>query len=428
MAGVGTHVRRGKPVTRARCLAVAQAGGPTAVINASLAGFAVEAHRHGEVFGVLGGPVGLVRGHLVPIDEAGLRSVRASAMRPGAALGAGRLALSAQLLDDAASHLAEHEIDGIAVIGGNGTMRLCEGLLAASKRAGTDLRVVGIPKTVDNDLVGTDHSPGFPSAALCLISLVADLDTDHRSMTSIEPVRIVETLGRSVGWLALATFLARRTEGDGPHLVLLPERSFTEQELLGLVDDAVRIHGRSLVVIAEGAVAELGGSTFEEETFDRPLQSAVGARLGAVIKDKLGIRSRVEVPGLIQRSCSLAVSPVDRQEAWAVGEHGARLLVSGCSGLMVSIASRPGRAPAGAAGATGDGATGDGATGDGATGDGAPGDRDLADLISTVALGEVAGRVRRVPAEWAASATDAPAGLDDWLSPLLGPRLDLVDG
>ena len=359
------------------------------MINSSLAGFVAEVLRHGEVFGIQGGPVGLAGGHLVPIDADGLRAVQLSSTRPGAALGAGRLAFSAGMLDDAARHLAERSIEGIAIIGGNGTMRLCEGLVAAAGRVGTGLRVVGIPKTVDNDLLGTDHSPGFPSAARCLISLVGDLDIDHRSMTSIEPVRIVETLGRNVGWLALSSFLARRDIGDGPHVVLLPERCFTEQELLDLVDDAVRVFGRALVVIAEGAAGDLSGWTFEKDVFDHPLQSAVGARLGAIIERKLGVRSRVEVPGLIQRSCSWAVSPVDREEAWAVGVHGAHLLAMGRSGVMVSIERR-------SANASGD-------------------------LITTVALEDVAGRTRSVPPDWAVSATDAPDGLHDWLSPLLGP-------
>lgn len=378
-------------MTESKRFAIAMTGGPTAVVNSSLAGFATRALRHGELFGVLNGPLGLVEASFMRIDKSNIDLIIRSSSSPGAYLGAGRLHMSQDKLEGILEGLARNSINRLALIGGNGTMSLCRRLAELVDEQQSDIKIVGIPKTVDNDLDGTDHSPGFPSAARCLVTLVRDLDMDHEAMTSIEPVRIIETLGRNVGWLAASTFLARRGGNSGPHVVLLPERNFDETEFLKMIEDSVKKHGRALVVTAEGAAGELTGSIFETEVYDRPIQGGVGGKLSKLLYDALGLRSRVEVPGLIQRSCSSSVSRQDKAEAWAVGEWGARVLSDNESGVMVSIGT-------GAPNYTVDG-------------------RKI--HIGTVALSEASGRNRRVPAKWSQSATEIPEGLATWLMPLM---------
>jgi len=380
--------------SRRRRLAVVQSGGPTAVVNASLLGF-VEAARPAEVIGILGGPAGLFRHrfrHVRPVGERSngdeiLRIDPQSARRPGALLGAGRHPFSKEDFDTAADALLELGINGIALIGGNGTMYLADQLQKRFETAESRIAVAGVPKTVDNDLLGTDHSPGFPSGARFLLQAVRDLDFDHQAMLSIEQVRIVEVLGRRTGWLAVASTLARRS-ADGPHLVYVPEAPFDEVAFLKEVEATVLDRGRAFVVVSEGLSRDHEPGRFASMVYDRPMAGGVAHVLAESVRSNLGYGVRAEVLGVVQRCASWAVSRRDRLEARELGAEAARLLLEGVGGKMVGLAEGP------SAGCS---------------------------STVTVDLGEVAGKTRPVPAKWLPGvAGQIDPSFADWLRPLLG--------
>lgn len=378
-----------------------QAGGPTAVVNASLLGF-VEAASPSQVLGVMGGPSGLLHRGFRPLSAAGVGTAAEkslhidprSARRPGALLGAGRYPFSDSELDTAGESLREEGIDGIALIGGNGTMFLADQLHRRALASGSGLAVVGVPKTVDNDLLGTDHAPGFPSAARFLVEATRDLALDHLSMSSIEQVRIVETLGRASGWLAVATVLARRATGGAPHLVYVPERPFDEKEFLDRVQRTVCERGQAFVVVAEGVAGPRGPGLFDRVVYDKPMTGGVAQSLAESVRTNFGYGVRAEVLGLVQRCASWAVTRADRREARDLGAEAARLLRRQMSGVMVALPDRR--------------------------------SAESASMV-TAPLELVAGKTRSVPDRWIPDgATEVDAGLVDWLGPLVGiaPRGD----
>lgn len=390
-------------------LAIATLGGPTAVLNATVEGFMLEARHYGQAVGVRDGPMGLAAGQFCELE--GNSGFIADVKRPGSWLAAGRHLLSDDEIDGGLQRLAAQGVSGLAVVGGNGTMAYCQRLLSRAESIGIPVRVVGVPKTIDNDLCGTDHSPGFASAATFVVEMVTDLAFDHRAMRSIEQVRIIETLGRNSGWLALSSLLARRSTGSEPHLVYLPERPFDEGQFLDQVNQQVSTNGQALVVVAEGAAANLVDDRFERVAFDRPIEGGVARVLADRLRDALGLTVRAEVPGLIQRCSSRHVSVRDRREAAAVGGEAARLLASGHTGVMVTLGrhTEAGLPSSAAAEGFGSGSR--------------PNARSDGDL-GKVRLSDVAGRTRRVPPEWvpASAAADSPAFVA-WLAELLSSEM-----
>ncbi len=318
-------------------MALVQAGAPSPVLNASLGGFLAQAAVEGEaeVIGVRHGANGLAAGDL-QVLRSHRQDLHELVRAPGAVLGAGRRTPIAEDLDVSVRHLHRAGVEGIAVAGGNGSMALAGALLAAAARQGTDLRVVGIPKTVDNDLLGTDRSPGYLTAGTYALEAVRSLGADLRAMAPLEQVRLVEVLGRGVGWVALAVALGRDSGGDGPDLLYTPEAPLTVSEYLVAVEDVVRRQGHALVVVAEGGVPQLSGDEFAVGRGGRLLRNGVVHEIADRTR-AAGFHTRAEVLGMVQRSASWMSPPRDREDAWQVGVHAAHLLRSGVSGVMVSL-------------------------------------------------------------------------------------------
>jgi len=406
-SGIESDVQRIKSLNGFR-IAIATLGGPTAVLNATVQGFVDGAGDSGDVAGVCGGPEGLAAGQLCDLGSGGGFGV-IEAGRPGSWLGAGRHLLTDEAIDNGLRRLAAQGVRGLAVVGGNGTMACCQRLTQWAERNGLPIGVVGVPKTIDNDLCGMDHSPGFLSAATFVIETVADLSFDHRAMRSIEQVRIVETLGRNSGWLALASLLARRATGAEPHLVYIPERPFDESAFLEDVQRQVATTGRALVVVAEGAAGNLVGDRFEKTSFERPIEGGVARVLADRVRDALALTVRAEIPGLVQRCSTRHVSPRDRVEAFAVGQEAARLLALGKTGVMVTLGLE------GLRGATDDTVIAESSV----VSLGA----DVGNVsLGRVALAAVAGGTRRIPPEWVpTSAAGDSKGFETWLQELLSP-------
>ncbi|HVX47003.1 MAG TPA: 6-phosphofructokinase [Mycobacteriales bacterium] len=342
-------------------LAVVQCGGPTAVLNASLAGVLAEAG--GNVLGVRGGPAGLAKSRLERIDPpADLDRL------PGAYLGAGRFEWDEPALEAAARGLLHAGVRGLILIGGNGTMSLARRLAQIAP----GLAVIGVPKTVDNDLCGIDHAPGYPSGAAFLRRVIPALAHDQLAMRSIEPVRIVETLGRDTGWLAAAAGTAAGPEA-APHLVFLPEHAASADSAVGLIDSVLSRRGWAFVVLAEGALEELSDGRFRRVEHGRPLFGGTARRLARLVTGKLGVAARGEVLGMAQRSAFALAS--DREDAVRYGRDAVRLLGVGARSVMA-------------------------------------GDRGAIDLQ------QVAGRTRGVPPEWVGTPEAGSPEFAAWLSEL----------
>jgi len=338
-----TAARIGAQMTP-RNLLVVQGGGPTQVLNATLAAIVGEAQAHGQFSRIFGARLGL-KGFAdgAAIDLGSLSPAVLDLLRapPGAALGSSRAKPSADDLERFLARLRRHHIHDILFAGGNGTMLGAEAVSRHCLQSSYDVRVLGIPKTVDNDIAVTDRCPGYASAARYIAQSTRDLGQDVRSLP--QPVSILETMGRSVGWLAAATAAGKRDEQDAPHLVYIPERPFHMDEFLASLDRIVSLQGWAIVAVAEGIRNRDGSFVYQvadpaqADPLQRPLTGGVAQFLADTVARRLGMRCRSEKPGLLGRSSMLHVSPQDLKDADLVGRAAVRGLLAGETGKMVSL-------------------------------------------------------------------------------------------
>jgi 6-phosphofructokinase len=321
---------------------VVQCGGPTAVFNAQLAGVlrACRAARAFEsLLGARYGLRGLESGDFVELEGCDDRRLESQA---GAFLGSGRDSLADEALDAALAQLELRGASTLFLIGGNGSMKAARAL----SRRGAALRVIAIPKTIDNDIAETDVSPGYGSAARFLAASVRDAGLDLCSMRGFDDVAVVETMGRSAGWLAAATALARHDAAAPPHLVLVPEVPLDDERFLAAVR---RQHERDricIVACAEG-VRGTDGAFVAERThpldIDPSGQKLLGIMggpapaLARLVRDHLGLRCRQMRPDVIQRSSTSLASEVDLRLALPVGTDAVQAALDGCSGVMIAL-------------------------------------------------------------------------------------------
>jgi len=314
---------------------VGQFGGPTAVLNASLFGAWETLHAAGaEAVGVRGGARGLQAG-----DWPLLRGAPPDWLltTPGAALGAGRQAVSPAEVGEVVLRLRGAGVGACLLMGGNGTMGLARALADAG------LPAAGVPKTIDNDLAGTDHAPGYPSAAAFVAAATADLAADLRAMAGFEDVRLIEVMGRRAGWLAGAAVLARRHPEDMPQRILLPEVPVDPDALAADVAALHRRDGSVLIVVAEGVCGRDGtplGLQALDATGDTQVLGAAGGRLAAELRRRLPLTVRAESLGFLPRCLGSAAVGRDRAEARELGSRAAEALLAGRSGVMAAIAPR----------------------------------------------------------------------------------------
>jgi 6-phosphofructokinase 1 len=325
-------------------IAVGQFGGPTPVLNASLHG-ALEAiaAADGEALGIRGGARGLEAGDFLPLPGPPPGWLLQA---PGAALGAGRHRLDGDGLRRALARLRAAGADGVLLCGGNGTMGLAAALEAEA--GGTPL-VGGIPKTIDNDLRGTDHAPGYPSAATFVASAFHDLGTDLRGMAGFEDVRLVEVMGRDAGWLTAAAALGRAGPGDAPQIVLLPELPVDPEALAARVAEQHARDGSVLVAVAEGVRGPDGrplGAGALDPAGARPVLGGAARHLADGLRRRLGLGVRAESLGFLPRCLRAAATGRDRSEEEGVGRAAAAAVLAGRGGVMVSIPPRPEGGPA----------------------------------------------------------------------------------
>jgi 6-phosphofructokinase len=337
-------------MSRANGLLVGQSGGPTAVINASLAGILRECSRHGEIGAVLGmqrGVEGLLARQFLDLSGQTDSNLRRLESTPSSALGSCRRKLQDSELPAALDLLEEFGIRYLLYIGGNDSADTSHRVAVAAERAGYPLTVVGVPKTVDNDLVGMDHTPGYPSIARFVATATQDAGMDAEATAGVDQVRILEVMGRHSGWVAAASAIAKRRSGQAPHLIYVPERPFSGERFLGDVETIYRRFGFVVAVVTETVRDQAGrfwAQAPEADAFGHPRLVGAADRLCQLVRQNLGLRARFDKPGTLQRSSSLCASPVDRAEAQAVGEAAVQAAVGGHTDKMVTIqrlADRP---------------------------------------------------------------------------------------
>ncbi len=322
---------------------IVQGGGPTAVLNASLAGAISESLAHGNnrIFGAHFGMDGLAKDNIIDLSGMTVRELELLRNTPGAALGSSRFKPTENDLHRVVEHLRRHDIQQMIFMGGNGTMHGADRVSTFCREAGFEIQIVGIPKTVDNDIASTDRCPGYASAARFIAQSTRDLGLDLRSLP--QPVTILETMGRSVGWLAAASTLAAVDADDAPHLVYIPEIAFHQERFLADLDKVVARHGWAVVVVSEGIRDADGDPVYQVrdasqlDPLKRPMTGGVGQFLAGVVSENLKIRCRSEKPGLLGRASRALVSAQDQKDAELVGRAAIAALAAGETEKMVAL-------------------------------------------------------------------------------------------
>jgi 6-phosphofructokinase 1 len=319
---------------------VAQGGGPTAVINQSMVGVTLEARRFRNVtriYGALHGVRGIVNEDFLDLTQETSHNLELVAATPSSALGSTRdkpdMAYCQRIFDV----LRAHEIEHFFYIGGNDSADTVRIVSQEARAAGYPLRCIHIPKTIDNDLVGNDHTPGFPSAARFVAQAFAGANLDNAALPG---VYVGVVMGRHAGFLTAASALGKKFPDDGPHLIYLPERVFELERFLADVKAAYARHGRCVIAVSEGVhdaagepIVTLLAKEIEKDAHGNVQLSGTGALADLLceeIKARLGIkRVRGDTFGYLQRSFIGCVSDVDQREAREVGEKAVQFAMWG---------------------------------------------------------------------------------------------------
>ena len=334
-------------------LLVAQSGGPTAVINASLAGVIQEAGKHEcieEIYGGLNGILGILNEDLIDLNEERARTIEGLKYTPAAALGTCRYKVdfkkrpeqAAKDMDRVFEILQAHNIRYFFYIGGNDSQDTAEKIHARALERTYDLRVIGVPKTIDNDLPHTDHCPGYGSVIKYNGATVMEIATDIRSMATDDGACcVIEVMGRATGWIAAGAVLAKRAPTDAPHVVLLPEIPLDEDAFLARVKETVAALKYCIVVVGEGlknkAGEEIAADKSRLDAFGHPVLSGAAEHLADLVNQRLKLKSRSVKLGYAQRAAAHYASATDVLEAAACGETAVRAAMEGKSGYMVKI-------------------------------------------------------------------------------------------
>lgn len=324
-------------------LLIVHGGGPTAVINASLYGViqqALDCDQVDKIYGAIGGSEAILKENFLDLGTTSQEKLELLLKTPGTAIGSSRYALEQEDYDSMVGIFKKNNIKYVLLNGGNGTMDTCGKIKNACEKE--DIYVVGIPKTIDNDISIIDHAPGYGSAARYIATTTAEIGVDVKSLPI--HVSVVEAMGRNAGWITAASALARKDKKDAPHLIYLPERPFDEKEFLEDVKKLYDELGGVVVVVSEG-LKNKDGESIVPPIFksDRAVYYGdVSSHLATLIIKELGIKARSEKPGLSGRTSIALQSKVDREEAVLVGREAVKAAVNGHTGVMVGIQRVPG--------------------------------------------------------------------------------------
>lgn len=380
---------------------IGQSGGPTSVINASLAGFArtlKAKSRFDRILGMRFGIEGFLEERIIDLGREKESVWDEISRAPSSALGSCRHRLRNEDLPRIHALLEKFDIRGMALIGGNDTMGTLATLSEYLRSVSYEFTAIGIPKTVDNDLYGTDHTPGYPSAARYVALSVQQAGRLGYDMRRVDTFTVHQTVGRDAGWLAAAAAAARFQPGDPPHLIYVPERPLDREEVIADVNACVEREGWCYIVCGEGIRWKDGTPVSASRDRDKFRNTEYGAMGGGsaamalhgLIREATGWRGEFQVPESLSMCAADRVSPTDLEEAYACGRYAAELADSGVTGVMVSMS----RADS----------------------------EDYSIRYGTVPLGDVAVRAKPMPDGFlSGKGTDVSGDFIRYVRPLIGP-------
>jgi len=335
-------------------LLVAQSGGPTAVINASVAGVITEAGRHGcieEIYGGRNGILGILNEELLDLGDEKRAAIEGLRHTPAAALGTCRYKIdfkkkpekAAKDMDRLFEVFAAHNIRYFFYAGGNDSQDTSHKIHEEAVKRGYEMRVIGVPKTIDNDLPHTDNCPGYGSVIKYNATTVMEVGIDVGSMATDDgSCCIIEVMGRSAGWIAAGTVLAKRgNPASPPHIILLPEVPFEEDKFLAKVKETVAAYKYCIVVVGEGIKDtdghEVGADKTRLDAFGHAVLAGAAEELKEVIQGRMNLKTRTVLLSYAQRAAAHFASGTDAKNAFACGEAAVKVAVEGQSGFMVKI-------------------------------------------------------------------------------------------
>jgi 6-phosphofructokinase len=333
---------------------IGQSGGPTSVINASLAGIITAAKEFEAVERTLGmrfGIEGFMTGNIVELDKEPAEVINGLKRTPSSALGSCRHKLTDEDLPVILDILKKQDIRYVFMIGGNDTMDTIHRIEEYAKKQSYDLIGIGVPKTVDNDLFGTDHTPGFPSAARYIALSVMQEGLLARDMQKVDQFVVFQAIGRDAGWLTAASVAGKRSPQDAPHLLCLPERPFSKDKFLKDVKKCHDDFGFVSIVCGEGVTYADGRPVSASQVTDKfdnvefGAMGGVSAAMGLhkIISDEFGFRGEFEITESLPMSAADRTSQIDVDEAFMCGRAAVELAKQGKTNLMVTLVRQPGK-------------------------------------------------------------------------------------
>ena len=335
-------------------LLVAQSGGPTSVINASLAGVIQEAGRHEcieEIYGGANGILGILNEELIDINDEKARTIEGLKYTPAAALGTCRYKIdfkkkpeqAAKDMDRLFEVFQAHNIRYFFYIGGNDSQDTSHKIHEEAVKRGYELRVIGVPKTIDNDLPHTDNCPGYGSVIKYNATTVMEVGMDVGSMATDDgSCCIIEVMGRSAGWIAAGTVLAKRgNPANPPHIILVPEIQYDVDAVLAKIKETVEAYKYCVMVVGEGIKnkqgEEIGADKTRLDAFGHPVLAGAAEIIKEFVQGKLNTKTRTVLLGYAQRAAAHCASLTDANNAFACGEAAVKAAIEGQSGYMVKI-------------------------------------------------------------------------------------------
>jgi 6-phosphofructokinase 1 len=328
------------------CL-VAQSGGPTAVINASVAGVVAEALNHNcieEVYGGLNGVLGIINEEFIDLAAESQQQIRALRHTPGAALGTCRYKLKKQQdFDRVLEVFKAHNIRYFFYCGGNDSQDTADKISKLAQAQGHEMRVIGVPKTVDNDLPITDHCPGYGSVIKYICTTVREIACDNEAMGQNDLVSILEVMGRNAGWIAAGSALAKRRDHphDAPHLIYLPETPFSAEKFVEDVRRVLKREKYCLVVVGEGLLDKDGNYVATDSTstdaFGHAQLGGAAEYMKGLVEQQVGVKARTAKLGIAQRAAAHCSSKTDSDEAFMAGQAAVKAAIAGETDKMVVL-------------------------------------------------------------------------------------------
>ncbi len=394
-------ISQGVDMQKKNCI-VAQSGGPTVAINASLAGVlqtVIENGAYEKVYGSVNGIMGVLNENVIDLTEKAAEKpefVERLKKSPSMYLGSCRYRLPDYAKEDAQyayifSKLKKYNAGAFFYIGGNDSMDTVDKLSSYAKLIGSDIKIIGIPKTIDNDLVITDHTPGYGSAAKYIASAMVEISHDV-SIYPIHSITIVEIMGRDAGWLTAASVLARNSYNMAPHLIYLPEVPFSKEKFISDIKEKLLSHRNIVVAVSEGIRDEKGryisATSAVGDTFGHSQLSGTGKCLEYIIKENIEVKVRSIEVNILQRCAAHLLSLTDIAESFRAGRHAVEISMDGVSGDMVTI-KRTGNNP-------------------------------YSVCMESYPVGEIAGKMKPVPREWISDeGNDVKREFVDYVFPLI---------